>query len=386
MTGSGGDGRHIDPALGTLGGSAGAQQRVAPDRDDPGGQHGHGGNAAAPSWLPWGELPSDSFAGERPTYYGRPLLKEAVWIWSIPLYFYVGGTAGAAATLGAAAQLAGGPGARPLVRRCRWIAAAGCGASTVLLIHDLGRPERFLNMLRVFRPTSAMSVGSWVLAAAAPAAMGSAVLSGCRRPWLRRLGDAAGLGAALFGMPLAGYTSVLLASTAVPLWQASRRSLPPLFIASGMSGAASLFGLMPLAPREERIVHRFGTAGKIADLAAMAAVERDAGRVPQVARPLQEGLSGTLWKSAKALTAASLALSLLPLPRRRRRLTRARDVGIGLLGTAGAVALRFAVFHAGKASARDPQATFDNQRAELHAQQPASAPPPAPGPGSSSNP
>jgi len=110
-------------------------------------------------------------------------------------------------------------------------------------------------------------------------------------------------------------------------------------------------------PREAAIVHRFGTVGKLADLAAMAAVERDTGRVETVGRPLHEGLSGALWKAARALTATSLAVSLLP---GRSRVKRAADA---LLGTAGAVALRFAVFHAGKASARDPRATFRRQRA-----------------------
>jgi formate-dependent nitrite reductase membrane component NrfD len=352
----GGDGRYIDEGIGTLAGE-GSHQRIAPM--PPAGQRGPG---SAPA-VAWEGMPGAvAAAGEPPSYYGRPVLKTPVWIWSIPLYFYVGGTAGTAAVLGAAAQLAGGESVRPLVIRCRWVAATGGALSAVLLIHDLGRPERFLNMMRVFRPTSAMSIGSWVLAGAGGATAGSAMLAGARGGWLRWLGDAAGIAGALFGMPLAGYTSVLLANTAVPLWKQTRRTLPPLFIASAASGTASLFGLMPLAPREERIVHRFGTLGKVADLAAMAALERDAARVEQVAKPLHEGVSGTLWKSAKVLTAASLALSLLPRPR-RRGLARAQQIGAGLLGTAGAVALRFAVFHAGKASARDPQATFAQQRA-----------------------
>jgi hypothetical protein len=214
-------------------------------------------------------------------------------------------------------------------------------------------------MLRVFRPTSPMSVGSWVLAGAASTSMGSALLSG-REGLPGRLGDLAGDAAALFGLPLAGYTAVLLTNTAVPIWQEARRSLPPLFLASSASAVASLFGLLPLAPRERRAVERFGVAGKVADLAAMAAVERDAARVDTVAKPLREGVSGGLWKAARALTAASLALALLPgrLAGRSRPLR----VAQGLLGTAGAVALRFSVFHAGKASARDPRATFRQQR------------------------
>ncbi|HSK80243.1 MAG TPA: NrfD/PsrC family molybdoenzyme membrane anchor subunit [Thermoanaerobaculia bacterium] len=346
--GNGSDGRNVDPGLGLLLGE-GSQQRVETTEE------------AYPTrtWV-WRDLPSSSFSGEEPTYYDRPVLKEPVWIWSIPLYFYVGGTAGAAAQLGAAAQALDGERLRGLVRRCRWVAALGGAASTALLIHDLGRPERFLNMLRVVRVTSPMSLGSWVLAAAASATMGSALLES-RSGALRRLGDAAGYTAGLLGLPLAGYTAVLLGNTAVPVWQSTRRTLPHLFISTSVSGLASLFGLMPaLAPEEEKVVDRFGTIGKMVDLAAMAVMEREASRVETVGRPLREGLSGTLWKAARGLTAASLVLSLLPGK------ARAQKIAGSLLGTAGAIALRFAVFHAGKASARDPRATFRQQRASLN--------------------
>lgn len=343
MTGGNGDGRHVDPSLGLLLGEGSGQRVETQDEAYP-----------TQEWV-WRDLPSRSFAGESPTYYDRPVLKEPVWIWAVPLYFYVGGTAGAAAVLGSAAQALGGGELRGLVRVCRWVGAVGGAVGTGLLIYDLGRPERFLHMLRVVRPSSPMSLGSWVLAGAAPAMMGSALLAG-REGFLRRLGDFAGHVAALFGLPLAGYTAVLLANTAVPVWQSSRRSLPPLFVASAASGLASLFGLLPLPPRERKVVDWFGLAGKVADLAAMAAVERDAGRVEEVGRPLREGVSGALWSAARGLTAASLALSLLPGRSRARRV-----IG-GLLGTAGALSLRFAVFHAGRSSARDPRATFLNQR------------------------
>jgi formate-dependent nitrite reductase membrane component NrfD len=338
-------GRHVAPDLGTLTGE-GAQQRIATTDE------------AYPSRsFVWRDLPSHSFGEADPTYYERPLLKEPVWIWAVPVYFYVGGTAGAAAVLGAAAQALDGEELRGLVEACRWVAALGGAAGTALLIRDLGRPERFLNMLRVFRPTSPMSVGSWVLAAAASTTMGSALLAD-RDGLLGRLGDATAYVAALLGLPLSGYTAVLLGNTAVPVWQATRRSLPHLFIGTSVSGLAALFGLLPLAltPREEKIVERFGIAGKVVDLTAMAVVEREAGRVETVGRPLREGLPGALWNAARALTAASLALSLLP------GRSRAKRVAGGLLGTAGAFALRFAVFHAGRASARDPRASFHGQR------------------------
>src|SRR5918912_3378961 len=95
------------------------------------------------------------------TYYDRPVLKEPVWIWAVPAYFYVGGVAGAAATLGAVTALSRDDDLEVLARRCRALAAGGTVAGSALLVYDLGRPERFLNMLRVFRPSSPLNVGSW---------------------------------------------------------------------------------------------------------------------------------------------------------------------------------------------------------------------------------
>lgn len=191
--------------------------------------------------------------------------------------------------------------------------------------------------------------------------LGSALLES-RTGALRRLGDAAGHAAGLLGMPLSGYTAVLLSNTAVPVWQSTRRTLPHLFIGTSVSGLASLFGLLPaLPPEEEKVVERFGLAGKVVDLAAMAAMEREASRVEPVGRPATPRRSlRDLWKAARGMTAASLALSLLPGK------ARIKKIASGLLGTAGAIALRFAVFHVGKASARDPRATFRQQRSSMN--------------------
>jgi len=261
-----------------------------------------------------------------PTYYDRPAIKEPVWIWSVPAYFHAGGVTAGAALLAAATQhradLAG------FTTRCRWLAAGGAALSTAFLVHDLGRPARFLNMLRVFRPTSAMSMGSWTLAA--------------------------GVGAPVLGT----YTGVLLADTAVPVWQHTRHTLPPLFATSALASTTAALELLGLDGQAERITHRLGTGAKLAELAAATAVERDAAAAgPAVARPLHEGVSGQLWQASKVLTALSLLVSLLPLPRRTRQLL------TGTLGTLAGLALRFGVFRAGFISARDPHATFAPQRA-----------------------
>jgi formate-dependent nitrite reductase membrane component NrfD len=293
-----------------------------------------------------------------PSYYGKPAIKQPVWIWSIPAYFYVGGVAGASMVMGMAAQLLGGQSLRSFDARCRWVGAIGGGMGTALLIHDLGRKTRFLFMLRVFRPTSPMSIGSWVLAAATPLSAGSALLTSAKG-LLRGAGQAAGLGAGLLGLPLAAYTGVLISGTAVPLWFEARRSLPLLFGASSVAGMGSLFELMNLAPRERRIMDHFTLAGRMAELAAGRLLEREAARVERVAAPLHEGVAGSLWKAAKILTAASLVVSLLPGKWRGKRIL------AGTLGTLGGVAVRFAIFQAGKASANDPHATFRQQREAL---------------------
>jgi formate-dependent nitrite reductase membrane component NrfD len=334
-----GDGRNIDPASGILDGE-GSEQAVPRDR------------AKSEGGAPF-DVYTSVPGRDSETYYDRPVLKEPVWIWAVPAYFYTGGTAGAAAVLAAAAQVLDREELDGLIRRARWIASAGTALGTALLIVDLGKPGRFLNMLRVFRASSPLSVGSWILAPASMLAAGSAVLPG-------PLGDAAGLGAGALGAPLSGYTGVLLTNTAVPVWEQARRTLPPLFVASAASGAVALLDLFDLTVREHRLVWHFGVAAKAAELALAQELEKEVSKVERVARPLREGLSGALWRAAKALTATSLGASVVPIGSKRTR----RKVS-GVLGTAGAVALRFALWQAGKASARDPRATFALQRAGL---------------------
>lgn len=351
------DGRNVDPEVGTLSGE-GAEQRA---RDLDGGAP-HGTRRVERG------VPSDAIA-EEGTYYGMPLLAEPVWRWYIPAYFYVGGVAGAAAALGAATQLSlGGEGARwlgrghtgpsRLVRRCRMIATAGAATSAALLILDLGRPARFLNMLRVFRPSSPMNMGTWILTAfgaCAGAATATHVLP-LPRP-LRRAGDAVALGTGLMGLPLCSYTGVLVANTAVPIWQGTRRSLPILFAASGAAGAASLLELWPPGGAGDDAVHVLAVAGKALEAAGMEVFAREARSVPRVARPLRHGVSSVLWRSAQLLSLSGLVATLAS--RRgspRRRLA-------GLLGSLGSLALRFAVMQAGRQSARDPRAVSDQQRA-----------------------
>ncbi len=177
-------------------------------------------------------------------YYGLPLLKEPVWTWEVPAYFFVGGAAGAAAMVGAAAQIAG---ADPdLVRDARWIAGAGAAISAPLLIADLGRPERFLNMLRVFKVQSPMSVGVWTLTAfgtfASAALFAQEIQKRTDLP-VRVIGNAAAMLSAATGLVMATYTGVLIGATAIPVWSKHVSVLPVHFGTSALASAVSLLEL-----------------------------------------------------------------------------------------------------------------------------------------------
>ena len=287
------------------------------------------------------------------SYYERPVLKESVWLWFIPAYFFAGGAAGAAQVLGAVAQATDRQGLRGLVKKCRWIATLGLAAGSAFLIADLGRPERFMNMLRVFRPTSAMNMGSWILATSGPLAGTSAMLADAEG-FLGTIGDLAGMAAGPAGLPLSAYTAVLLSDTAVPVWQVPRQILPALFASSGMMTATGLLEMTSLEEDEASIVHRLGITAKLAEMASVVALEMKLAGAERVGRPLKEGVSGALWKAAKATTATSLGLAFVK-GRRAQKLS-------GLMAAAGSLTMRFALHHAGKASARDPHATFEPQR------------------------
>jgi hypothetical protein len=287
------------------------------------------------------------------SYYGRQIIKTPTWKTpDVPLYLFLGGMAGASAVLAEGAALTGN---RRLEHLTRGVAAAGAGVGTVFLIHDLGRPERFLNMLRVFKPTSPLSVGSFILApfsAFSTAALASQVTG--RLPLLGRL---AGVGAAAFGPPLASYTAALFANTAVPIWHEGRRELPFVFVGSGAAAAGGL--AMMLSPVDgSGPAYRMALAGAGVELAASQRMES---RLGMLAEPYHQGRSGTLTKAARALTAAGLAISVVG---RRSRFLRAVA---GAAYVAGSVTTRFGVFEAGLASARDPKYTVVPQKARVAA-------------------
>lgn len=338
------DGRDIDLQLAMLTGEAAHQEASG----------GPGKHIEEYSWT-WNQLPEPK--PHDPTYYDRPLLNESVWSWAIPTYYYVGGLAGASLALAAAVQTKRSTERGRLINRCHWIGFIGCCVSGALLIYDLGRPTRFLNMLRVFRPTSPMNVGAWILSGTSGSAFFTLLLRG-RGGLLGTLGESAGYVSGVMGMGLATYTGVLVSNTAVPVWQASRHLMPILFACSAITSVGSLFTLLDQNPEESRITHSFGTAGKIAEIAAGIVMERQASEVPRVGRPFRKGVSGLMWRTAAVLTASSLILSVLP------NKTRERHLASGVLGTVGSLLMRFAVERLGTASVRDPRASFHRQRSD----------------------
>ncbi len=338
------DGRDIDIEIAELSGEAADQQSS-------GSSDKHIQKLA----QTWTHLPEPQ-PGD-PTYYDRPLLNEPVWEWSIPTYYYVGGLAGAALVLAAAVQLKRSRKLERLIKRCHWIGFIGCAISGALLTYDLGRPSRFFNMLRVFRPTSPMNIGTWILCGAGATSMTTVVFRG-RRGMFGSIGECTGYASGILGMALATYTGVLVSNTAVPVWQESRRVLPVLFAASAMTSVGSAFELFLESEPERRITKAFGSIGQLAEIAAAMVTEKQVSVIPRVGRPLKRGLSGAMWKTAAILTATSFVIGLLPNRSRGKR------IGAGVLGTLGSLLMRFAVERAGAASARDARASFHQQRAE----------------------
>jgi formate-dependent nitrite reductase membrane component NrfD len=288
------------------------------------------------------------------SYYGRPVLKAPVWTDEIPLYFFAGGLGGASCGL---AYLAGRHGDDELARRA-WInAAAAIGVSPVLLVSDLGRPARFLNMLRLFKVTSPMSVGSWILSASGLATTVAAA-DALTTFVPARAGRAARVSAAVLGLPLATYTGALLADTAVPVWHGARTTLPFVFGASAAmtAGAAAVATTSPAAAAPAR---RLAVGGAVATAGALALMERGLG---PLAAPYATGTAGRLKRAAQALTVAGTVV-VAGLARRGRA---PAAVGGGLL-LAGALCERWSIFRAGFQSAADPSFVVEPQRAAIDA-------------------
>ncbi|MFE9452107.1 NrfD/PsrC family molybdoenzyme membrane anchor subunit [Streptomyces sp. NPDC006739] len=288
------------------------------------------------------------------SYYGRPVLKSPTWNpLDIAGYLYLGGLAGASSLLAAGGQLTGRP---ALARPAKLGAAGAISLSLAALVHDLGRPARFLNMLRVFKPTSPMSVGSWLLAGYAPLTLTAAATDVARR--YRPLGSAATAACAVLGPAVTTYTAVLVSDTAVPSWHEGYRQLPFVFAGSGATAAAGL-ALAAVPGGQAGPARRMAVLGATLELGAFQVMKR---RLGLLAEPYEQGRAHRMLRGAEVLTAGGAALSLLS----GRPGGRPRAVAAGAALLCGSAALRFGVFQAGVASAEDPKYTVVPQRDRDH--------------------
>jgi hypothetical protein len=297
------------------------------------------------------------------SYYGRPIVKPAVWHHDIAAYLFTGGLAAGSALLAAGGDATG----RPALRRAGRVTALGAlVASTYFLVHDLGRPERFHHMLRIAKPTSPMSMGTWVLSAFGGAAGVAAVAEaapllpdrgvlGLVRKVLAPVGTAGQYGAAAVAPALATYTAVLLADTATPSWHAAYPELPFVFAGSALASGAAV-GLIAAPVDQAGPARRMALCGAALELYEEHRVEHGHGLL---AEPYRQGRAGRLLRAARVLTAAGAVGAVLG---RHSRVISALS-GLSLL--AGSMATRFGIFDGGIASAKDPKYTVLPQRERL---------------------
>ncbi len=301
-------------------------------------------------------------------YYGLPVIHGPHWKWLIVGYFFLGGISGSAAAIGAFARLFGDMPGATIGRRATYVSLLSLLPCPILLILDLGRPRRFINMLLAFRPSSPMSMGTWALTGFSVATSATALLhiaaDRSHRPhaWLRHVTTSASTASGLLGFVVAGYTGVLLAATAVPLWSKRPQLLGPLFLASAMSsGAAAIAITSPLRTDAETAaddaLHRFEVLATAAEgillvswISALGSTARPLSEKP-LAPVVRLGVVGLGMVAAPIIAAGA---ARLPWPVRRAALFFS-----AALTLSGAFALRYAVVEGGRRSADDPVATFD---------------------------
>jgi hypothetical protein len=284
-------------------------------------------------------------------YYGIHLLKEPQWTAEIPLYFFVGGAAGASATIGTIAEWTGLD--KKIARDARWVSALGAIVSGGLLISDLGRPSRFLNMLRMFKPQSPMSMGAWVLAGfgtSSGANLFAQLMQDHFGPglFLSVLKNSSQALSMLFGLPFHNYTGVLIGATAIPVWNHNIRSLPIHFGTSGLAAGTSILELM--GNEDSTALNLIGIGASA--LETYEGYHLEMKRDPVVNSPLKHGVSGWVTRAGGVLSGPvplGLRLAALVMGRRAKNLRRAASWS----GIAGSILTRYGWIHAGHASARD---------------------------------
>jgi hypothetical protein len=286
-------------------------------------------------------------------YYGIHMLKEPQWNWAIPLYFFVGGAAGSSGVIATMADWAGGN--RELAREARLLALGGGMLSGALLVYDLGKPTRFMNMLRVFKPQSPMSMGAWILTAFTTSTAAAVFADLVSSYWdglpVRMIGGTSKLFSTLFGMPFSNYTGVLIGATAVPVWHKKIDSLPIHFGMSGLQSAASLLEL--LGHDDSTALNLLGMFSAVFETWEGIKIESKSERE---LKPLKQGLSGLITRAGGLLSGpVPLALRTIAAISRNREIRRAAAWS----GVAGSLLTRYGWMRAGHASAQDWRLPLD---------------------------
>lgn len=299
-------------------------------------------------------------SGDTPPLVQGPMMRAPVWTWEIPLYFWFGGIAAGSSFVALACDLSGDERSARVARK---VALAALIPSPPLLIMDLGRPERFYNMLRIFKPRSPMSLGAWCLSVFGGLAAGSvgADILG-RRQAAKVLGGAN----AVVGGYLGSYTGVLLAATAVPVWARSRLFLGPIFVSTATLTGAATTRLVLVAsgmPQDHptRIALARVEGGAMAAELLLSAVNEH--RLGRLARALEDGRPGQLSHAAKWLGRIGLTLGAT-----RPRGSRAHHVA-SVCYLASGLLFRYAWVGAGPPSAHDDEAVARTARGQATARE-----------------
>jgi formate-dependent nitrite reductase membrane component NrfD len=299
------------------------------------------------------------------TYYDRPLLKAPEWGGSVVAYLFLGGVMGGLGLIQLLCDAAD-PDERKLKRSTRVTSFALAAANPGILITHLGRPERFLHMLRIVKVKSPMSLGVWGLVLYSGAAGANTLREltdgGVLPRWMRAF--APGIMApaqALIGGFIASYTGVLLSATANPFWSSGKRHIPALTVASGFSSACALSTLLSVFERNDAVTHkleRLEAVSSVCELALLTHFERHAG---DYGKPFFTGEIGarlrkhTITGGIVVPLALNILGNIVKLP---KPLERVRALTASTLTLIGGYVFRQALIEGGKASADDPRAAF----------------------------
>ena len=319
------------------------------------------------------ETPQTPHVGEEAGYYNISLLQAPVWKWEIAIYFFLGGLSAGAFVLGRAAERIGGPAYRTLAKLSSFISLAAILPCPPLLIRDLGDPKRFHHMLRVFKPSTPMNLGTYLLSGFSFAATGEVA----RHLFLaNRTGTVARLLNSLlmivddvFGIPLAlgvaGYTGVLLSCASTPLW-CRNGWIGPLFSSSAFANAASSLNLsmdlfnVPDTHPAKHAIESIDTVAHVTEAATLVGYMAKAG---PLAKPFTHGkMKPWFWTAVLGLVGGEL-LKRVPATGGRKR---ALNITSALVGLTGGFALRWAFVYGGQESGNDPRSARLSSKKSYH--------------------